>query len=57
MTSPEDLTANAYLKLREKVAETLSDLGAHTYSRESAERLIQAGYINIDKVLGLPSKG
>ncbi|QIG57937.1 hypothetical protein SEA_PAULODIABOLI_252 [Microbacterium phage PauloDiaboli] len=54
MTTADDLTANAYLKLRDKVAETLSDHGAHVYSRESAERLIQAGYINIDAVLNLP---
>lgn len=54
MTTVNDLTANAYLKLRDTVAEALAGHPASTYTREYAERLIEAGFIDINKVLGLP---
>lgn len=62
VTRAEDLTQSGYKQLRDKVAGVLAGDGYQgVYSAPeasdylAAERLIDAGYIDVDKVLGLPS--
>ena len=60
MTQAADLTQSGYKKLRYKVAETIAGgvyQGAYSLPEASdilaAERLIDAGYIDVDRTLGL----
>lgn len=56
MTTTDELTAAAYLKLRLRVAQALSGVGGGQSldNLAKAENLIQAGYVNVNAVLDLP---